>query len=131
MRFGLDEIRLRIYDAVVAAGYGGLRPAHVTLFRWPGPDGRRPTEIAADVQLSKQRVNDLLRDLEHGGYLRLERDPADNRARVVQLTARGRRLHEVAVAAHAEVEREWERAVGAGRYDALRATLEELMPPRR
>jgi hypothetical protein len=71
LRFGLDEIRRRIYGAVVAAGYRDLRPAHVTLFRWPGPDGRRPTEIAADVQLSKQRLNDLLRDLEARGYLRL------------------------------------------------------------
>jgi DNA-binding MarR family transcriptional regulator len=131
MRLGLDEIRRRIYAAVVAAGYDDLRPAHVTLFRWPGPDGRRPTEIAADVQLSKQRVNDLLRDLEHGGYLRLERDPADNRARTVQLTAQGRGLHELAVATHAEVEREWERAVGTSRYGALRATLEGLLPPRR
>src|SRR5919201_7062772 len=97
MRFGLHEIRARIYAGVVAAGFDDVRPAHVTLFRWPGPDGRRPTEVAADVQISKQRVNDLLRDLEQLYYLCLERDPIDSRARIIRLTPRGRGLHQVAV----------------------------------
>src|SRR4051794_27211191 len=101
-------------------------PPHVTLFRWPGPDGRRPTEIAAGAQISKQRVNDLLRDLEQMGYLRLEPDTADNRARIVRLTRRGKALHHRAVKAHAEVEAEWEAAVGKRRYTDLRKTLAQL-----
>lgn len=127
LRFGLHEIRVRIYDGVRSAGFDDLRPAHVTLFRWPGPEGRRPTEIAADVQLSKQRVNDLLRELEALGYLRLEADASDSRARIVRLTPRGRTVHEVAVAAHARVEAEWAQIVGDDRYRSARATLEELV----
>jgi len=127
MRFGLHEIRTRIYDGVAAAGFDDLRPAHVTLFRWPGPDGRRPTEVAADAQISKQRVNDLLRDLERLGYLRLERDPRDSRARIIRLTERGRRLHDLAVGIHAAIEDEWARTAGPARYRQLRATLAELV----
>jgi len=127
MRFGLHEIRARIYAEAVAAGFDDLRPAQVTLFRWPGPDGRRPTEIAADAQISKQRVNDLLRDLERLGYLRLEPDPSDGRARIVRLTPRGKRLHRAAVDVHAAVEEEWKRQVGARRYSQMRETLEELL----
>jgi DNA-binding MarR family transcriptional regulator len=127
LRFALHQVRARIYDAVVAAGFDDVRPAHVTLFRWPGPDGRRPSDIAADAQLSKQTVNDLLRHLEDRGYLARERDPADERARIVRLTARGKQLHRIAVAAHAEVEAEWAAAVGPENLQQLRATLLDLV----
>jgi DNA-binding MarR family transcriptional regulator len=127
LRFGLHEIRSRIYEGVRDAGFDDVRPAHVTLFRWPGPDGRRPTEIAADVQLSKQRVNDLLRELEALAYLGLQPDPSDNRARTVRLSPRGRALHDVALAVHARVEDEWAQVVGEARYRSARATLAELV----
>lgn len=130
MRFGLHEIRARIYSEVVAAGFDDLRPAHVTLFRWPGPDGRRPTEIATDAQISKQRVNDLLRDLERLGYLTLEPDRTDGRARIVRLTARGRRLHRAAVGVHAAIEDDWKRELGARRYSEMRDALAELLADR-
>jgi DNA-binding MarR family transcriptional regulator len=126
LRFPLQAVRRRIYDGVVAAGFEDVRPPHVTLFRWPGPDGRRPTEIAADAQISKQRVNDLLRDLEGLGYLTLEPDESDSRARIVRLTRRGKALHRRAVKIHADIEAEWEAAVGKRRYSELRATLGAL-----
>jgi DNA-binding MarR family transcriptional regulator len=126
-RFGLHEIRSRIFEGVRDAGFDDVRPAHVTLFRWPGPDGRRPTAIATDVQLSKQRVNDLLRELEALGYLDLQPDPSDNRARTVRLSLRGRSLHEIALAKHAQVEDEWAKVVGEARYQSARATLAELV----
>lgn len=129
LRFALDDIRGRIYDGVVADGFSDVRPAHVTLFRWPGPDGMRPTELAAAVHISKQSVNDRLGELERLGYLTRERDPADSRARIVRLTARGRRLHESALAAHARIEDTWADAVGAERFEQLRDTLEELAAP--
>jgi DNA-binding MarR family transcriptional regulator len=126
LRFALDAVRERIYEGVRDAGFGDVRPAQVTLFRWPGPDGRRPSEVAADAQISKQHVNDLLRGLEEAGYLRLDGDPTDNRARIIRLTRRGKRLNETAVRIHAELEHEWESLVGKRRYDQLRATLAEL-----
>jgi DNA-binding MarR family transcriptional regulator len=101
----------------------------VTLFRWPGPDGRRPGEVAADVQISKQRVNDLLRELERLGYLLLERDRHDNRARIIRLTPRGRRLHQIAVGIHAQMEAEWSQAIGPRRYKQLRRALDDLIVP--
>jgi len=131
LRFGLLEIRSRIYAGVQAEGFDDVRPAHVTLFRWPGPDGRRPSEVAADVQISKQRVNDLLRDLERFGYLALEHDPTDRRARIIRLTPRGRRLHETAVGIHAHIEQEWRQTVGPQQYERLRHTLARLMGPPR
>lgn len=128
-RFGLREIRNRIATGVREAGFEDVRPAHVTLFRWPGPDGRRPGEVAADVQISKQRVNDLLRDLERLGYLSLDRDRDDSRARIIRLTPPGRRLHQTAVGIHARIEAEWSQAIGPKRYHQLRRALDDLIAP--
>lgn len=126
-RFGLQEIRERIAAGVREAGFDDVRPTHVTLFRWPGPDGRRPSEVAADVHISKQRVNDLLRDLERLGYLSLELDSNDSRARIIRLTKRGRRLHKTAVGIHARIETEWSQAVGQQRYRQVRRALDDLI----
>ena len=126
LRFGLDEIRGRIHSAVLGAGFEDVRPAQVTLFRWPGPEGRRPSDVAADARISRQRVNDLLRDLELNGYLALEPDPSDGRARIIRLTDRGRRLHRIAIGEHEAIEREWEEELGARRYAELRSALAEL-----
>lgn len=123
LRFAIDRVRARIYEGVVEAGFTDVRPAHVTLFRWPGPDGLRPTELAAAANISKQSVNDRLGDLERLGYLTRERDPEDSRARIIRLTARGRRLHDAALAAHARVEDDWAEVVGPERFDQLRETL--------
>jgi DNA-binding MarR family transcriptional regulator len=130
LRFALEEVRTRIYEGVHAAGFRDVSQAQVTLFRWPGPDGRRPSEVAADAQISKQHVNDLLRGLEQAGYLRLERDGTDRRARIIRLTKRGRRLHDTALRIHDQVEDDWAAAVGRRRYDHLRATLAELTATR-
>ncbi len=127
LRFALHELRSRIYDGVVAAGFDDVRRSHVTLFRWPGPDGRRPSEVAADAQISKQRVNDLLRELEALGYLRLEPDHVDSRARVIRLSERGRRLHKIALGIHTAIEEEWAKAVGAQRFRQLRRVLADLV----
>jgi len=108
-------------------GFDDVRRSHVTLFRWPGPDGRRPSEVAADAQISKQRVNDLLRELEELGYLRLEPDHVDSRARVIRLSERGRRLHKTALGIHTAIEEEWAKAVGAQRFRQLRRVLADLV----
>src|SRR3954454_20110251 len=127
LRFALHEVRARIYAAVAAAGFDDVRPVHVTLFRWPGPDGRRPTQIAADAQISKQAVNDRLGDLERLGYLERHPDPSDDRARIVRLTARGKRLLEVAVAAQVQLQADWAQAVGPERFLQMRDTLHDLV----
>jgi DNA-binding MarR family transcriptional regulator len=127
LRFALHEVRARIFAAVADAGFDDVRPVHVTLFRWPGPEGRRPTEIAADAQISKQAVNDRLRDLERLGYLECHSDPTDDRARIVRLTARGRALHRVAIDVQVALEAEWAQQVGEERFAQMRATLRDMV----
>jgi DNA-binding MarR family transcriptional regulator len=117
-----DEAHLR----VAAAGFPDVQPAHLQVFRLPSPEGVRPSDLAARLQISKQSVNDLLGHLEEHGYLTREADPSDGRGRVVRLTAKGRRLEDEVHAAGRLAEAETKARLGASRYEGLLATLNEL-----
>ena len=85
-------VREQMYAGVVAAGFDDLNAAHVGLWRYPGLDGLRPSQLADQRGITKQSVNDLLGHLERHGYLVREPDSADGRARVIRLTSKGRRF---------------------------------------
>jgi DNA-binding MarR family transcriptional regulator len=126
-------VREQIFAGVVAAGYDDLNPAHVGLFRYPTLDGQRPTELADQLQIKKQSINDLLRHLEQSGYLVRKIDPADRRARIVRLTARGQRLEKIINDQAKEAENQIAEMLGNKRFMRLRSELEVLvtqLPPR-
>lgn len=85
-------VRDQLYAGVVAAGFDDLNAAHVGLWRYPGLEGLRPSQLADRRGITKQSVNDLLGHLEQQGYLERVPDSADGRARVIRLTAKGWRL---------------------------------------
>lgn len=123
LRLAWTSFRRRLFEAVRAAGYDDLQPVHVLLFRYPTIAGLRPGQLAEEAGLSKQAINDLLRDLEAKGYVTLQPDPSDRRARRIVLTPRGDELMEHVRAAAYEIAEDWERAVGRARFDAVRTTL--------
>ena len=123
LRLAWQSIRDEIADHVSEAGYGDIRTGHVLVFRYPGPDGLRPSDIGAQLQLSKQSVNDLLRSLEQSGYLTLEPDPQDGRARRVRLTERGRRLEKAARNAARAAERRIAETLGPTQLKELKTML--------
>jgi DNA-binding MarR family transcriptional regulator len=127
LRLAWQDVRERIYEGVLEDGYTDLSRAHVLLFRWPVIDGLRPSELAARNQLSKQTINDLLKDLEKRGYLKRSLDPTDGRARIVRLTERGWNLTQVISDMSFATEREWAQVIGKTRYDEFRSTLCELV----
>lgn len=126
MRLAWQGVWKQIFSGVVAAGYQDVNPAHVGLFRYPGLDGQRPSEIADQLQITKQSVNDLLGHLEGRGYLARMPDPDDGRARVVRLTAKGRRLQETIHSQARAAERHIADTLGAARYAQLRDALTDL-----
>jgi 7,8-dihydropterin-6-yl-methyl-4-(beta-D-ribofuranosyl)aminobenzene 5'-phosphate synthase len=88
----------RLDAGVVAARYDDLNAAHVGLWRYPGLDGLRPSQVADRLGITKQSVNDLLGRLQRHGCLERVPDSADARARVIRLTYKGRRLEETVYA---------------------------------
>lgn len=108
------------------AGFPDVTYAHLPIFRREGSDGRRPTEIAARTQLSKQTVNDILGQLGRAGYLTREPHPDDGRARVVRLTERGRALDAAIWEAGRAVEQAWKERIGDEAWGVFREVLDRL-----
>lgn len=132
LRLAWTALQDELYAQLRAAGFADLRDVHRPLLRYPPIDGLRPTELAADLGLSKQATNDLIRDMEAMGYLRLERDPSDGRARLIRYTERGWRLFDVGSRISRDIGQDWAKAIGQRRYDEFLASLRTIVGlPRR
>jgi DNA-binding MarR family transcriptional regulator len=126
MRLGAQWVWRGMLDGVSAQGYDDLTPSHVGVFRYPGPNGCRPTEVASNLNITKQSVNDLLGDLERKGYLTREPDARDRRARVVVLTARGQRLQRLLMQLAKDGEDRIAALLGPKRFRELAGALDVL-----
>ena len=119
-------VRDQLYAGVVAAGFDDLNAAHVGLWRYPGLEGLRPSQLADRVGITKQSVNDLLGHLEAHAYLRRVPDSGDGRARVIRLTSKGRRLEQTIYAAAGAAQLRIADILGSLRFGQLRSSLELL-----
>ena len=119
-------VRDQLYAGVVAAGYDDLNAAHVGLWRYPGLEGLRPSQLADRRGITKQSVNDLLGYLERHGYLLRVPDSVDRRARVIRLTPKGWRLQKAIYAEAASAQLRIEQLLGPRRYAQLQSSLELL-----
>jgi len=126
MRVVWQWVREQMYAGVVAAGYDDLNAAHVGLWRYPGLEGLRPSELAGRVGIRKQSVNDLLGHLEQHGYLSRVPDEADGRARVIRLSAKGRRLQQTIYDQAGAAELAIAEILGPRRFTQLHSCLELL-----
>jgi DNA-binding MarR family transcriptional regulator len=116
-----------IMQAVVRAGYDDVTTAHISLFRYPGLDGHRLTDIAQRMQITKQSVHELIAHLERLGYLVRETDPTNRRARLVRLTRKGRALQEVIRLEAQDSQRRAAEILGERRFAQLTKALAVLV----
>jgi DNA-binding MarR family transcriptional regulator len=107
-------------------GFTDLVAAHVDVWRYPGPDNQRPSELATQTRMTKQALNYLLGQLEQLGYLSRETDSNDQRSKRIRLTHRGRAATEAIYEIVQDVETEWARQLGPRRFAQLRDLLTEL-----
>lgn len=119
-----------IIDAVdrslVAAGFSDLRRSHGTVFEMLDPGGSRITDLARRARMTKQGMGQLVADLEALGYVERRPDPADGRAKIVVLTAKGEAAVAVAVAGLDALEARWTARLGGQRAEEFRAALADI-----
>lgn len=77
---------------------GLTHPQYLVMLAMWEREPRRVTELSSALQLDPGTLSPLLKRLEAAGYVRREKDPADERALAVVLTDRGRALREDALA---------------------------------
>jgi DNA-binding MarR family transcriptional regulator len=117
----------RVMAGLAAAGFGDVRPAHFTVFQHMPLEGIRLTALADAALLTKQSVGYLVDDLETMGYVARVPDPADRRAKLVRLTARGRQLDDTIRAVSRRIEADWAARLGQENYQRLLQLLRALI----
>jgi DNA-binding MarR family transcriptional regulator len=121
-----EAVHRRILREANEAGFTDLVPAHLSVLRFPGPNGRRPSELAAELGMTKQAMNYLLGQLEQLGYVDRRDDPDDLRSKRVHLTRRGQALRTAIRRTVTAIEQELEDELGASSYSQLRRLLVRL-----
>ncbi|WAJ47148.1 MarR family transcriptional regulator [Mycobacterium sp. Aquia_216] len=108
-------------------GYGDIRDPHLQIFGNIGTGGIRLTELAARAQLSLAAASELVNDLAALDYLTRRPDPQDGRAKLIDLTDRGRRLLADAGDRVADIEARWSELVGIDDFAHMCATMQRLL----
>jgi DNA-binding MarR family transcriptional regulator len=126
LRMPWEAVQRRMLELLHERGFDDLDAAHLNVFHYPGPQGARPSELAAQLRISKQALNYLLGELERLGYLERRPDPEDLRSKRIVLTPRGTSAILVIRDAVAEMETVWSKRLGPKRFAQLRRLLVEL-----
>ena len=126
LRMPWEAVQRHMLERLHERGFTDLQAAHLNVFQYPGPQGAKPSELAAQLRISKQALNYLLGELERLGYLERRPDPDDLRSKRVALTKRGTAAIGVIREAVGEVEAAWAKQLGPERFAQLRGLLLEL-----
>jgi len=123
----LREFRDDLAEPRAGAGYGDVREPHFQIFGNIRTGGIRLTELADRAQLSLAATSELVNDLADMGYLTRRPDPADGRAKLIDLTERGRGLMADAGNRVADIERRWSALVGERNFAQMSRTMQRLL----
>ena len=113
--------------AFAAAGLDGIRPAQAVALVPLAAGGLHASDLADQLRVSRQAVAQAVAALERHDYVVRGPHPSDARARVIELTPRGRQALRVMRSNALNVEKRWRDALGEKRFSELRETLVELL----
>jgi len=130
---GIDRLQRRAGGEIGAhfdTAIPGMRGSFGLLLGILPADGARASELADLARISKQAVGKRLEEMVELGWVTMETDPADRRAKVVRRTPAGDAVRDTTDRAIAAMEREWEAEIGPRSYATFKAVLDELGQPR-
>ena len=112
-------VNRHVVEGLHARGYTDLRSTHTTLLSNIDLAGSTVTAAAERAGITKQAMGRLATELEDAGYIRIEADPKDARARILRLSETGKQLMLDSLKVMAELERRYARSVGRDRLAAV------------
>src|SRR5512133_652284 len=112
LRMPWEAVQRRMLELLHERGFDDLDAAHLNVFQYPGPEGARPSGLAAQLRISKQALNYLLGELGRLGYVERRSDPDDRRSKRIVLTPRGTSAILVIREAVGEMETAWSERLG-------------------
>ena len=113
----------RMRAAFAAAGLDGIRPAQAVALVPLATGGLHASDLADRLRISRQAVAQAVAALERHDYVVRGPHPSDARARIIELTPRGRHALRVMRSAAIELEKRWRDVLGEHRFGELREML--------
>lgn len=114
----------RMLAALDSHGFD-ITATELGVFVYPGPEGRRPADLARQCNMTRQAMNYVLTGLQRRGYIERLAGPGATTT-LVRMTAKGWAMVEPIRSCVSEIEQEWTAHLGAKRFNALRDTLHDL-----
>lgn len=118
--------RRQMLEEIRAAGYPYMGMPHVALMAHMTVEGRRVSEFAELMQITKSAASQLVSFLEAHGLVERVPDPADRRASRVRATPAAELGFRVARHRYAQIEDEWTAILGRARLQDLWRCLLDL-----
>jgi DNA-binding MarR family transcriptional regulator len=116
----------QLHDEMGRRGHDDLGRSDGVVFRMLNAGPRTVSDLAGRLEVTKQGMAQIIEDIERRGYVVRRPDPDDGRARLVELSARGRAALEVARQFHRDYERRLLAAHGPDAIRTLRSLLEDM-----
>jgi len=110
-------------------GYEDFRPAHEFAMRAIVAGADSASELGRQTSVSKQAAAKTIALLSLRGYVAVEADERDSRRKKLRVTELGFAAMREGESVFEELRDRWVRHLGAGRIEALEATLAELVDP--
>jgi DNA-binding MarR family transcriptional regulator len=108
-------VNRHVVEGLHGRGYADLRSTHTTLLSNIDLAGSTVTVAADRAGITKQAMGRLATELEAAGYIRVQGDPKDARARILQLTRTGKKLMLDSLEVMAELKSRYARSIGQDR----------------
>jgi len=116
------ELALRLSNE----GFSDITTSNFNILRHLNPEGMHLSALAKDAQISKQAIGKMIKDLVNKNYVSVTPDEHDARAKHVRLTAKGKKLIELAVDAVMMMEHHYQTTLGKKNYDLLRQSITHI-----
>lgn len=113
----------RLRAAFAAAGLDGIGPGQAVALVPLASGGLHASDLADRLRVSRQAVAQAVAALERHDYVVRGPHPSDARARIIELTPRGRHALRVMRSTAIELEKRWRDVLGEHRFGELRETL--------
>lgn len=118
-----DDYHRRCTAIMARHGHRGVRFDHLAVLSHLGLDGMTLSALALSAGISLQAMGKQVRAVQRLGYVSLQVDAADRRARRVAFTPAGLAFIDHLLRAFDEIDCDYRRQVGARRLEALQGSL--------
>jgi DNA-binding MarR family transcriptional regulator len=123
-----QEFVTQLHQDLGERGFDDLARSDGYVLRALDAEPLTTSALADRLGVSKQGAGQLVDDMTRRGYLHSRPDPSDGRARLLELTTRGRKALAAARDFHRRYEQRLARRHGRGHVDDLRAMLTAMAP---